>query len=495
MALVAVEVSVVIVMIVVITAVKVDVTAKTWNVILTTAQFVSAAVDSKEVRMEVIVSRLAETFRIMGKQEFWREVSYRRIPYCIEQDISGGKLVFNTLTGEMLFLPPTEASLFVERPGNLECGKVIRYLVEHWYYLPEQMDAHSVGYMVRLGGRGQRRDSRVDSFTVLTTTICNAMCPYCYERGVRQHSMDRQIAEDTAEYIKNAGTGEIALRWFGGEPLCNTLAMDIITERLREAGIPFRSSITTNGYLFCKIPDSTVEGWNLQNAQITIDGTRDRYNEIKNYAETGSDPYEVVMENIEHLLEMGISIAIRMNVSNENAEDLLQLVDELSMRFQGKRRIAAYPYPVFEGTGDPPFCPTDKERERLYNNCIRIFDRTVKNGLAPRRGLRFGRPYHCMADSRKSRVVLPDGKVSLCQHYNESEVCGSIYTNKMDREKVSEWSKRTVETSECRECAMYPICIRLEKCPNEVQCSIGERKFNERKIRSAMLWEYGKMKR
>lgn len=448
--------------------------------------------------MKIIVTKLSEISRITGKQEFQAGISYRKTPYCIEQDVDGGKLAFNTLTGEMVFLTPDEAGLFAEIPSPLDYGKAMRYLVEHWYYLPAWMDAHTMGYLVRQGyGTEQknRADRRVNSFTILTTTTCNARCPYCYERGIRQYSMDAATAEAVAEYIQRYAAGEITLRWFGGEPLCNMAAMDTITGRLRESGIPFRSSITTNGYLFYKIPDETIRGWNLRNAQITVDGTHDQYNRTKGYIETGGDPYEIVMGNISRLLDLGVSVVIRMNVSNENAADLLHLADEIAVRFRGQRGLAAYPYPVFEGIGDPPFLPSDEEREQLYDHCIRIFDKSVEHNLAPLSGIRLMKSHHCMADSGKSRVIFPDGKFALCQHYNEAEVCGTIFNRKTDLEKISEWSKRTAEADACRECVLYPVCFRLEKCPNEVKCSAGERRFQERKIHASMLREYERMKR
>lgn len=431
--------------------------------------------------MKVITVKNSEIAGIMGRQEFAENVQYKRSPYCMEEEVDSGKLVYNSLTGEVIFMDASEE----ERSA--------RYLAEHWYNIPEHMDMYSIGYMVRQAystRQIQRRGRQINSYTILTTTSCNARCPYCYERGIRQYSMDTRTAADVAGYIKANSSGKVTLRWFGGEPLCNTKAMDIITQNLEASGVAFRSSITTNGLLFCGIPDESIARWKLKNAQITIDGTHDRYNAVKNYVDQNTDPYDTVMGNIKRLSGLGINVVIRMNVSNENAQNLLLLVDELAERFEGYRGITAYPYPVFDGAGDPPFCPTDEEREILYDNCIQIFNRTVMNGLAPRLKVEAMKPHHCMADSGQSRVVLPDGRLCLCQHYNENEVCGTIYSKKMDRKKEAEWARRTSETEDCRECAQYLVCYRLQKCPNEVRCSPGERRFREAKIRAAMRREY-----
>ena len=55
----------------------------------------------------------------------------------------------------------------------------------------------------------------------------------------------------SVNYIKkSAKDNSVTLRWFGGEPLCNSRAIDIICSELRKQGVVFTSSMVTNGYLF-----------------------------------------------------------------------------------------------------------------------------------------------------------------------------------------------------------------------------------------------------
>ena len=93
------------------------------------------------------------------------------------------------------------------------------------------------------------------SFTILTTTKCNARCFYCYEmKSKNKHHMTPETALKAANYIASvAPKGKtINLNWFGGEPLFNMKAIDIITQRIRDLGVNFMTSFTTNGYLFDK---------------------------------------------------------------------------------------------------------------------------------------------------------------------------------------------------------------------------------------------------
>lgn len=443
--------------------------------------------------MKVVVHGLSEVKSEIGKQKYSSCTNYKKIIFCIEQEISCGTLIYNTLTREIILLSNEEKKEFKEVIESKDGDRFFKYLVEHWFYIPVDLDDKTIGYIARTRCASQdfKKNRRVDSFTILTTTSCNASCPYCYEKGIKKQSMSSKVAEDVSQYILKNASSKIALRWFGGEPLCNSEAITAICKKISDYGIPYHSSITSNGFLFNKIEKNIiVDLWKLRNAQITIDGTRENYNRTKSYKSCQEDAYERVLENVKRLLDIGVAVSIRLNISNENTKDMLALIEELKKRFYGYSRIKVYPYPIFEGTGTPAFRPTDSEREFLYDNCILIFEKILACGLSPNQKIGTIKKHHCMADGGKSRVIFPDGRISLCQHYDEKEVCGTIYKNRIDAKKEIAWKKRTSDIENCKKCPQYPICFRLEKCPNEVQCTSGERRFNERKIRQNMIFEY-----
>ena len=91
-------------------------------------------------------------------------------------------------------------------------------------------------------------DDPVQNVTILTTTECNARCYYCFEHGIRQYPMTREIADATVKYIKkNYPEKQLAINWFGGEPLLNFEIIKYITAQLKESGYEIISHITTNG--------------------------------------------------------------------------------------------------------------------------------------------------------------------------------------------------------------------------------------------------------
>jgi sulfatase maturation enzyme AslB (radical SAM superfamily) len=94
---------------------------------------------------------------------------------------------------------------------------------------------------------------RPNHYTILTTTKCNARCPYCYELAIaNKHDMTEKTARDIVKYIVDNAEPDrpITFEWFGGEPMTNSRVIDIITSGVCSAGMDATSSMITNGYLF-----------------------------------------------------------------------------------------------------------------------------------------------------------------------------------------------------------------------------------------------------
>ena len=96
--------------------------------------------------------------------------------------------------------------------------------------------------------------------------------------------MNEDTAEAVAKFIIKSYNGKkVSIQWFGGEPLCNISAIDKICTYLTEHKISYKSTMTTNGYLFDnEVVKKSVDVWNLQSVQITLDGLAETYNKVKN---------------------------------------------------------------------------------------------------------------------------------------------------------------------------------------------------------------------
>ena len=132
------------------------------------------------------------------------------------------------------------------------------------------------------------------------------------------------MALDIAKFLveRSKLVGKISICWFGGEPLCNKDVIDIICDYLDKNDVDFSSSMVSNGYLIDTLSMRDVKyKWNLDRIQITLDGTKEIYEKIKNYKDNKENSFEKILSNIEKFLENGVKVTIRMNVGLYNGED------------------------------------------------------------------------------------------------------------------------------------------------------------------------------
>lgn len=383
---------------------------------------------------------------------------YRFSQYGLRVPCEEGVLLYHTLTGELLILSDDE-------DGRSESdGSLRSELIRKRFFVPEDYDEYALCRQIRqVAGLLTPKKKRITNFTVFTTMDCNARCRYCYELGRPRIPMSDRTARDAAEYISRVCEGgKVALSWFGGEPLMNRGAIDIITAELRRRGVPFTSRIVSNGYLFDADTVRTAVGeWSLERAQITLDGTEEKYNRIKNYVGSEGSAFRRVLDNIGLLLDAGVRVTIRLNADLDNAEDLSKLTDELADRFRGEKKPVLYsvllhdfsPSGADEGAGAEALEAWDALQRKILESPLGSLRRLP-------RGIQTN---GCMADSDSSVTILPDGRIGKCEHESERDLIGSIYSGITDSDTVARWRER-VDVPECRTCAFAPTCTRLKTC-------------------------------
>ena len=225
--------------------------------------------------MQIILPPSGNTIKILGKPKL-AEHGLRWMTYVLAQPVEGGVLVFHTLTRALLLLTPEEYAA----PDNLP------ELRDGWFRVPQEMDDMKYADQVRFIRRTmQKEPEHITSYTIFTTTDCNARCFYCYELGRSRIPMSNETAHKAAAYIAaHCGGEKVHLHWFGGEPLFNKQVIDIICTDLAEKGIVYESMMISNGYLFDGATvEQAVSHWKLKSVQITLDGTEEIYNRSKSF--------------------------------------------------------------------------------------------------------------------------------------------------------------------------------------------------------------------
>ena len=414
--------------------------------------------------MQTILPPSGNTIKILGKARS-AEQGLRWMTYVLAQPVEGGVLVFHTLTRALLLLTQEEYTA----PDNLP------ELRDGWFRVPQEMNDQKYADQVRFIRRTMWKEpEHITSYTIFTTTDCNARCFYCYEMGRSRIPMSDETAHKAAAYIAaHCGGEKVHLHWFGGEPLFNKQVIDIICTDLTEKGIVYESMIISNGYLFDGATvEQAVSHWKLKSVQITLDGTEKIYNRSKAFIyKDGKSPYQVVLANIQRLLDAGVSVHIRLNMDEHNADNLMELADELHERFGGKGKFSVYSHTLFEFAGNKANIRAQEERRQLYQKQQRLRKKLDDYGIGESYYLRQKlRIRQCMADSGGSLTILPNGELGLCEHYSENNLVGHLDSEELDTAVVQSFRECWEQTEDCKTCFYYPECIRLKKCAEYKEC-------------------------
>ena len=418
----------------------------------------------------------------IGEQDIEVNCEWRLLYFCLIVNYEDKIVLWNALTKEMIALSKEETA-FLKTERIYITNDLLRTLAKKWFLVPIDFLDFKLSQQITNLARSLSVNNDIIEYTILPTTACNARCFYCFESGVLPISMDETIAHKVAKFIiEHASKQQISLRWFGGEPLCNVKAIDIITTDLLGAGIAYRSSMVTNGYLFNdENVNKAKNNWNLKRIQITLDGTKEKYNQIKNYVYAQGNPFEIVMSNISRLLDSEMNISIRLNMDSHNCKDLFELVEYLHLRFNGYDNLSIYPHLLFEKTGTNKEFRTTSERDSLVSDLLKLEERIEKYGMQPRtRKLNKEiKRYACMADNPQSIMILPNGKFNRCEHINATSASGYPFEDNKNRI----WHDYIGVSEKCKRCSCYPECLILEGCKNQPEeCYDYERKRKEKQI-------------
>lgn len=408
--------------------------------------------------------------------QLWRrpepkQATYRPMKYLLKTQVEDGLLLYNVVTSEMILLEGEEERLFSGLPAPHD--PAMDELIARHFLVPEGFDESKSVEQLRALLKKLDPSRRVIGFTILPTTECNARCYYCFESDHPRCTMTDQIVADTVAYIADKCKGEpIQIEWFGGEPLVGAKRISQICAGLREREIQYQSSMISNAYLFDEdLIRTAKDEWHLKMVQITLDGTEKVYNETKAYVLPKENPYQRVLRNIDALLDQGINVSIRLNVTAKNAKNLSDLIDELAVRFGGKKGFGGYSHAVYENVGYDPVSYDGSTRAWVDVQTSALDAKMrEKKLLGSLSRMPVLNPIRCMADGDSGRLIYPDGSIGKCENMSSRESIGDIYRDITDEAMYAQF-KATEEIPGCADCSLFPNCVNLKICPETGQCS------------------------
>lgn len=312
----------------------------------------------------------------------------------------------------------------------------------------------------------------INRYNILTTTGCNARCFYCFENGVEIKTMSPRTAEQVATYIYNNSQSDemIELRWFGGEPLVNYKAIDIICSNLKKMGQPFYSTISTNGSLI-GLPHihNSLKKWNFKKVRLSFDGLKNEHNRRKNYPAI-HDAYTVTLENVDKLIAIGIETSIRLTFDENNLNDICKVAEMLIRRYKDNRLVKVYSRCIFEKLTTLAANNDLAQVKKLVKFKEFIDSLLLENGLYDEskwQPIGYQASF-CAANNPNTVVIDPLGRLASCETITpNTQFWGDIINGVTNDNEKNRWIQVMPLKEKCKTCHFLPSCTTFSLCPND----------------------------
>lgn len=308
------------------------------------------------------------------------------------------------------------------------------------------------------------------SFVIAPTFACNLRCKYCFEKNITMDAtMDNKLIDDIVDYIIKSttiSTRKLHITWFGGEPLLEYEKILQLSEKLKlklqDTTIKFTSSIITNGVLLNKDKILTlINICNLNNMQITLDGTEKKYCEKK-----GASPeqYKHVLMLIAEATKY-VKVSVRLNCDKKNMDDLKDVAKLLIAKAHKITNLHLYLAKLvnYSDCSEPNlFSQTefDVQKIEFEKYICQLLNKPYKPKLP------HYRKCFCGLFKLKNIVIGPSGELYKCQHYVglPDKVIGDIYNGIYCNDYTLNYLKNK-PLDICKDCKVFPLC--LGGCPSQ----------------------------
>lgn len=255
------------------------------------------------------------------------------------------KIGYNAFANDFTILDPElyEILQAAVRENNLkELNKIhpefYSHLIEKGFLI--KADEDEIGKVKQLSKKVDFGNETSYQLTINPTMNCNFKCWYCYETHIKASKMTNETLISVVKLVENIFNEATKLRtfhlsWFGGEPLLYfdkavKPILQNIYPKMKERKINFSSGFTTNGLLINQKMLDTCRIYGVSFFQITLDGHRERHNQVRCVSkEKGS--YDEIVSNIHLCLKNKFKVSVRLNISEETIEKLHLIIDDFNI--------------------------------------------------------------------------------------------------------------------------------------------------------------------
>jgi uncharacterized protein len=399
--------------------------------------------------------------------------------------VNGCVLYHNTLYDSLIAVTPGERErvdailrrdCVGARALSKELPSYARILTGHGFLIPETTDELAICRELFLHGR--------DRYPVLTLSIvlgygCNFSCGYCFQRLTRDVRGTSAVVSDEQfqAFLRFIGTQmdnvqTLDVSWMGGEPLLFLGRIGRFADRLRELcdarGVSWKNLLITNGYLLTAETRGRLRMLPNLKLQVTIDGPRAVHDRRRPHRSRNGS-FDEILGNVEACLREGIETHLRINVDEENAGTIPELIEVLD-----HTEVAHWPGLVHfarVGLDVLPTEPPDIAGYRAFSRRERAF--FASKSARPYVKLpELGRTSGCPGLGRRDYQLDPEGRLFKCPRYMHEPAYavaaaeGGEVREHTSHERWLRWDP--FDQPKCTHCSLLPIC--MGGCPfNAIQ--------------------------
>ena len=302
--------------------------------------------------------------------------------------------------------------------------------------------------------------------TVSLTQGCNFDCPYCFEPHLQKTTLAPPVVARLMAYIERTlpHKSGLVIDWYGGEPL---LRFDLLCQLDRQiaalcdrAGVPFVSSISTNGGLLTRHRAARlVEETRVESVRICIDGPPEIHDKYRPFA-GGYGSFDLLWSNMISIIGL-LKLKIRINVDRGNAEHVGRLLDMIIDSPLNHPNLSLVVKPIVSARSRPcddAYTPEDWARVGPVLKQA-VLDRGLRLEGGAERSCA-----HCVVFSDDQFMVDHRGYLYKCSDtFNPDEAVGELLDGgvlRLDQKRIDPWTVFPTHYDEtCRSCAALPLCM------------------------------------
>lgn len=390
-------------------------------------------------------------------------MKFSKFNVLVLSDSGKSSVIYNTLTKAIAVIDP---DLLAELKSgfllnNLQKSKDedLKDLIQSGILIEDSMDENQL-LIYHINRSKFSYD--VLSLLVLTTSDCNLSCKYCFQ-GLEKKSvnMSDEMSVITSEWIKKRtlinNSKIIRVSFFGGEPLYNKKAINIICQHLFQdlKNVNIEFFLITNGTLFDDEVLNILYKYNFKGIQITLDGTEEIHDKRRPF-KSGKGSFSIVFSNFLKIVDF-FNVVLVINYDRENLDNIADLLKYISQRGVADRSILLF-NPIQHPLVPLEHCVKYVLPNQLQGEWqIKFEKKAHKMGFKKMRAFE-QRDFFCTANADNSFVIDPSGNIYKCGAFvgHEEFMIGNVSESELKYRNIE---FMTVEPwRECLDCCFVPLC-------------------------------------